>query len=54
VVQLREGSAGVGEHVGHVVVDRLDVREQVAVAEVAQERQRLRDPLVERGQLEAE
>ena len=52
MVELAEGAARVGEHVRHVVVHGLHVREQLAVVEVARRSRRPRDVTVERGRLE--
>ena len=54
VVELTERASRVGEHVRHVVVDRLHVREELAVVEVAGDPDRLRDVAVERGGAEPE
>ncbi len=52
VVELAHRPPRIGVHVRDEVVDRLDLRQEVAVVEVRQHGQRLRQVLVDRAQLE--
>ena len=53
VVELAERAPRVGVHAAHERVDRLDLREQVAVVEVGGDRPRLHHVLVDAGELVA-
>jgi hypothetical protein len=53
VVELAEASAGVADHARQVAVNRLGVREHLALVEIAEQEERLRHLPLDRGGLEA-